>query len=203
MSEKFTVTKELVDKVIETVDAGLVIGMGIPKPSQMCVEAAVNYAMGLPHGDRPTCVSPVIRRLKINLNDRVWSWSWSGEGDKKVRAKGLRRLAVAQLGTADFTPEQNLEFAQRYAKAVLPPDKFENSYAADYAAQAERNLEDYRKLGFSKLFLDASLDYAGHATVYANSDSSMPLAEKAEIAVQILIDMKAPATDFIPEKEVA
>lgn len=39
----------------------------------MCVEAAVCYALGLPHGDEPTCVDEVIRRYKITLNDNKWS----------------------------------------------------------------------------------------------------------------------------------
>jgi hypothetical protein len=86
-------TREIAEKVRNTVDAGLVSGVGKPEPGQMCVEAAVCYAMGLPHGDNPSCVSPALRRLKIALNDKVWS-------SPLARAKGLRRLAVAQLGSA-------------------------------------------------------------------------------------------------------
>lgn len=44
-------------KVLEVVDAGLSSGVGNPIPGQMCVEAAVCYALGLPHGDDPACVS--------------------------------------------------------------------------------------------------------------------------------------------------
>lgn len=84
------ITEAIARKVVEVVDAGLVQGKGIPIPGQMCVEAAVCYAMGLPHGDNPSCVAPVLRRLKISLNDRAWS-------SNDARAKGLRRLAVAQL----------------------------------------------------------------------------------------------------------
>ena len=52
------ITQEIAAKVLEIVDAGLVGGVGKPVPGQMCVEAAVCYAMGLPHGDEPTCVAP-------------------------------------------------------------------------------------------------------------------------------------------------
>ena len=86
-------TREIAAKVVEVVDAGLVNGVGKPIPGQMCVEAAVCFAMGLPHGDTPSCVSPALRRLKIGLNDRNWS-------SNQARSKGLRRLAVAQLGSA-------------------------------------------------------------------------------------------------------
>ena len=86
-------TKELAQKVRDTVDAGLSKGMGNPIPGQMCVEAAVNYAMGLPHGDTPSCVGRAVRDFKIALND---SDAWTSNA---ARAKGLRRVAIAQLGS--------------------------------------------------------------------------------------------------------
>lgn len=51
------ITREIASKVLEVVDAGLVKGLGQPLPGQMCVEAAVCFAMGLPHSDEPTCVA--------------------------------------------------------------------------------------------------------------------------------------------------
>src|SRR5690606_13425965 len=88
MEAKFEITEGLVTKLLGVVDAGLVDGVGEPEPGKMCVEAAVCYAMGLPHSDKPTCVSPALRALKIRLNDSSWS-------SNEARAKGLRRLAVA------------------------------------------------------------------------------------------------------------
>ena len=87
------ITETVARKVLEVVDAGLVKGLGTAKPGSMCVEAAVCYAMGLPHGDNPSCVARSLRSLKIRLNDSAWS-------SNEARAKGLRRLAVAQLGSA-------------------------------------------------------------------------------------------------------
>ncbi len=101
---------ELARKVLSVVDAGLVKGMGIPEPGQMCVEAAVNYAMGAPHGDEPACVAPSLRRLKIRLNDAAWS-------SDKARAAGLRRLAIAQLGSAGVLDEK--QFAVRCAQLAI------------------------------------------------------------------------------------
>ena len=89
------ITKELAEKVLHVVDHGLVVGLGQPIPGQMCVEAAVCYAMGERHNDKPTCVDQYLSHLKIQLNDsKIWT-------SHKARAKGLRRLAIAQLGTKD------------------------------------------------------------------------------------------------------
>ena len=104
------ITRETALKVLEVVDVGLVSGVGNPKPGQMCVEAAVCYAMGLPHGDDPECVSRALRSLKIWLNDSQWS-------SDMARAKGLRRLALAQLGSRDVLDDR--EFARRVAELAI------------------------------------------------------------------------------------
>ena len=86
------IAEELVKKIISVVDEGLVCGRGKPIPGEMCVEAAICYSLGLDHGDDPGCVDECIRRLKIRINDACWP-------NKKARAKGLRKLAILQLGT--------------------------------------------------------------------------------------------------------
>ncbi len=106
MTNEFALTEPLARKVLEVVDAGLVAGMGQPVPGKMCVEAAVCYAQGLPHSDKPSCVAPALRELKIRLNDARWS-------SDEARTKGLRRLAIAQLGSAGALDER--EFAKRAA----------------------------------------------------------------------------------------
>ena len=104
------ITRDLAAKVLEVVDAGLSKGLGFQAPGQMCVEAAVCYAMGLPHGDEPSCVAPVLRSLKIALNDKPWS-------SPQARASGLRRLAIAQLGSAGCLDER--EFIRRVADYTI------------------------------------------------------------------------------------
>jgi hypothetical protein len=104
------ITEDVAKKVLEIVDAGLVQGVGRPKAGQMCVEAAVCFALGLPHGDDPQCVSRALRSLKIKLNDSNWS-------SKEARAKGLRRLAVIQLGSRDVLDDK--EFVKRVAKLAI------------------------------------------------------------------------------------
>ncbi len=115
MTSQIEITKDIAANVLKVVDAGLSNGVGNPKPGEMCVEAAVCYALGLPHGDDPGCVAPALRSLKIRLNDSNWS-------SKAARAKGLRRLAVAQLGSKDHLDEK--EFRKRvvdYALRVSVP----------------------------------------------------------------------------------
>ena len=90
--DTIAITKELAQKVKETVSHGLVKGLGKPKLGQMCVEAAVNYACGLPHGDNPSCVGKAVRSFKIRLNDAKWS-------SNDARAIGMLKIAIAQLGS--------------------------------------------------------------------------------------------------------
>jgi hypothetical protein len=92
MQNQHTLDESIARKVLETVDAGLVTGLGKQVPGQMCVEAAVCYAYGLPHSDKPPCVGSAVREFKIRLNDSRWS-------SDAARASGMRALAIAQLGS--------------------------------------------------------------------------------------------------------
>lgn len=82
-------------RVLAVVNCGLTEGLGEPNPGEFCVEAAVNYSLGYDHGDRPLCVDDDLSDFKIALND------CDGWANNKSRANGLRRLAIAQLGTVD------------------------------------------------------------------------------------------------------
>lgn len=89
----------LVQRVIKVVNRGLCDGVGQPKPGFMCVEAAVNYALGQTHNDNPPCVGVQPREAKIELNDKNWS-------SKKARARGLLAVAIAQLGSDTIDGEK-------------------------------------------------------------------------------------------------
>jgi hypothetical protein len=89
------VNESLAFKVLSVVDKGLSHGLGIREPGQMCVEAAVAYASGEEHNDQPTCVDETLALEKIALNDA------NGWTNGKSRARGLRRVAIAQLGSAE------------------------------------------------------------------------------------------------------
>jgi hypothetical protein len=100
------ITKELVAKIDETLSHGLSHGLGKPIPGQMCVEAAICYSLGLDHSDDPKCVDSAIRALKIRLNDSSWSSDFA-------RSKGMRNLAILQLGTVDNFDQK--EFVEKLA----------------------------------------------------------------------------------------
>jgi hypothetical protein len=102
-------TRAIARKVAELVSHGLVKGLGEQKPGAMCVEAAVCFAFGLPHGDEPPCVAPAVRAFKIALNDCDWSTD-------KSRSKGLQRLAIAQLGSSEI---DEMIFAKELALASV------------------------------------------------------------------------------------
>ena len=92
MKPTYILDEALAKRVIAVVSKGLSCGLGTPVPGSMCVEAAVCYAMNLPHGDEPTCVHADVRKFKIHLNDSSWS-------SNKARAEGMLRIAIAQLGS--------------------------------------------------------------------------------------------------------
>jgi hypothetical protein len=161
-----TITEAVASKVLATIDAGLIKGVGNPVPGQMCVEAAVCYALGLPHGDEPTCVSPILRRLKIRLNDKTWS-------STAARATGLRRLGLAQLGSAGAREENG--FLNRVAemtigkivpRALRSAAKLVPAHAERLEAEAARcETKPTKKSARSaqKAAYAASADYAAYA----------------------------------------
>jgi hypothetical protein len=102
-------TREIAAKILTLLDAGLTKGLGEPYPGKMCVEALVNFALGLPHNDQPPCVGDAVRRFKIRLNDSNWS-------SNQARAKGFRRLAIAQLGSNEI---DQVQFVKKLALATI------------------------------------------------------------------------------------
>jgi hypothetical protein len=215
------ITQEIAQKVLDTVNAGLVQGKGKPFPGKMCVEAAVCFAMGLPHDDNPPCVSPALRVLKIKLNDAGWS-------SELTRANGLRELALLQLGTAGVLDEK--EFIQRIALLVinkyLPPvlRKINLNQEADACEQAKDlvTARDAARAAATRAAYDASYAdaaraaraaaraadaaadaaydarYAAGGAVYVIACSSDDtLLRFAKDVAAILIDMEVPGVQWL------
>jgi hypothetical protein len=109
------ISEALVNKLLDTVDAGLVSGLGEPVPGKMCVEAAISYALGERHGDTPSCVAPSVRSGQVTLNDSHWS-------SPAARAEGLRRVAIAQLGSKGVIDERRYArvLVEQTIKVILP-----------------------------------------------------------------------------------
>ncbi len=166
------ITQEHATKVLSVVDAGLCHGVGRPEPGFMCVEAAVCYALGLPFGDDPECVSRALRSLKIRLNDSSWS-------SDKARAKGLRRLALIQLGSRDALDDKEfvnrvVELAIRKSvpialRAAASIHKDSNHKAALLAAadKCEKDGDKKSAQEANKIAADADAAYATAAYAYA------------------------------------
>src|SRR5208282_6286802 len=171
MSKQSEMTEVIARKVLKTVDAGLVGRLGFPVPGQMCVEAAVCYALGLPHGDDPGCVAPALRALKIRLNDAVWS-------SDQARARGMRRLAVAQLGSTDVLDET--EFARRIADHAI---RVSTPKAIRMAAMlvGEKDL-DALLAAARRCEVEGSIDAADAAADAANAANAVAYAAYAAYA---------------------
>lgn len=96
---------------------GLCSGLGKPD-GQMCIEAAICAALDLPHGDNPSCVEPAVRSFKIALNDSLWS-------SPQARAKGLRDLGIAQIGSKGVVDGKEFcSLLRKYTIQRLIPDLF-------------------------------------------------------------------------------
>lgn len=110
------ITREHAEKVLEIVDCGLIGGAGTkPVAGMVCVEQVVSMALGLPFTDHPdTCVHPAVSSFKRALNDKAWS-------SNKARAKGLRRIAVAQLGSNTIDGKKFHQALQRLTIQRIVP----------------------------------------------------------------------------------
>ncbi len=179
-----TYDEELGIKLLGVVDAGLCSGQGTPEPGQMCVEAAICYVLGQGHGDQPACVEPAVRSFKIALNDKPWS-------NKAARAKGMRRAALAQLGSKGVVgrkkfpailSEQTIRLIVPIAlraAAKLHKDKTHRDAlrAAAKACEQDGTQESSEKAGgIARAASSASSAAAAYAAASASSASSAAAA---------------------------
>jgi hypothetical protein len=164
------ITEKIAAKVLTIVDAGLTSGLGKPKPGEMCIEAAVCYALGEPHGDEPACVSKALRAFKIRLNDSDWS-------NRHARAMGLRRLALAQLGSAGSLDE--VLFVTRLA--ILAKKWAYDAARATAAARATYTARAATADDAARATADAAAYAATYAagTAYAADDAADYAADYA------------------------
>ena len=196
------VNRTLAKKILELVDTGLCKGLGKAEPGNMCIEAAVCYAMGLPHDDKPPCVHPYVRQLKISINDCEWS-------SNAARAKGMRRLAIAQLGTADTLngEEFNKRIVHLVLTASLPRALRHAASVHPYKAHAEK-LEFHAKQCEGLKFGDSKAANAAANAAKAADAAHAAARDKelsifAEEVVQVLIKMKAPGCEWLDLTEAA
>jgi len=192
-------TREVAIKVNRLLSHGLVKGMGVQEPGKMCIEAAVCCALGLPHSDDPACVSRAVRSFKITLNDANWSGNIA-------RAKGLQRMAVAQLGSDGIDESLFVkELALSCVRKIVP--------IALRAAARLQNTEHCEKLNAEALKCEAatvdnmkdaaySAARAAGAAAYSAADAADAAADEvlslmAECGVEALIKCKSPGCEWL------
>ena len=157
MTSKPLIDEQLCSKVIKMVDKGLTRGQGSPVPGQMCVEAAVCYAMGLPHSDSPPCVGPAVRSFKIKLND---SQIWPSD---QARASGMRKLAIAQLGSDQIDQKEFSKYVVLETIKRILPLVLENGFGKEAdECRKVTNLEEAK-----------TASAAARDAVYATADAAL------------------------------
>jgi len=178
----------------------------------MCVEAAVCYALGLPHGDNPDkCVAQSVRVAKIVLNDSFI--------ENKARTKGLRKLSILQLGTyevldeVEFTARVTLLVINKYLPPLLRKESLNKeadaceqardlkearavAAMAAMAANAAFNAADAAKAAVRTANIASAVNAAVNAAAVA-ADSDKVLTEFAEDIAQILISMCVPGVKWL------
>ena len=221
------ITRETVQKILSLFDLGLRSGLGSGKPGDMCIEAVICNVLEGRNADDPKCVSPVLRSLKIRLNDSSWS-------SNHARAQGMKRLGIAQLGSAGFLDESEfikrvcglvirrvVPGAFRVAASVCKNDKHKAAMIAKAEAleqfPSEKHSREARPIlleakapaDAAYAAADAAAADAAAYAAYAAADAAAAafkkkseardksLATFCEWVVQILIDMNAPGCQWL------
>ena len=193
------ITKQLCQNALCIIDRGL--SNGIQSDGKVCIEYAISIASGTPEDkDGPTCVHPSLRSFKINLNDGYIY------DDEAHRAKVLRRIGIAQLGTNKgfswvkfskaLTKWQD-EFVANWNEANVPKVAVTktqraivlnalNTLDSDDLSDAASVLEDLNSEAVSFTAADDLL-----------SDYPEKIDDYVEGIVQILKKMKTPGSKFL------
>lgn len=194
-------TQKIAEKIIHLCSFGLVKGLGEQKEGKMCIEAVVNFALGLPHSDNPPCIGEEIRKVKIALNDCDWS-------SNDARGKGMRKLAVAQLGSNELNQEEFLKlFRLKSTQKILPfliqehynSLKEKDEKLLEYKNKFEQlqQFDDKLFREFINKYYDYDYDYYYYYIyIYYNySDEFFLLI--ADCILLVLVELKSPGCQWL------
>jgi hypothetical protein len=198
-TNNFDVTTFDVAKFDLLLERGLSRGLGATS-GQMCIEAAICHTLGLPHNDDPQCVAESVRCFKIALNDSNWS-------SPQARAKGLRDLGLAQLGSKGIVSDKDfVTILSRKVIQVLIPKLFRQIFTnqecldvanrcetegTSTAAIAAANAASAASAAYSAAIAAAysaaiaaanAASYASYATAYAAYAAASAAASAASAA---------------------
>lgn len=174
-------------RVLTIVDQGLISGSGERELGQMCVEQAVSFAYGEFHTDHPTCVASELAGIKIDLNDEGWD-------DEQSRAAGLRRIAIAQLGsrgkfkTTTFWLHVN-DYVGKFVRDHFIAEVMKCKNVREMTAATEN------ACGVPPDFKSRSRCIEAFNAMGFSDDKSLALT--AEAYVQACIKMKLPGTKYL------
>ena len=169
MNERIEITEELVKKINNLLDQGLVHGLGQAIPGQGCVEAMICLAFGLPHSDDPICVNKAVRSCKIRINDSRWS-------SNEKRGQALKKIAILQLNTKDSITDELFWNALKHE--LDSKDNQTRKWSA-YAAAADADADANADAAADAAAADADADAAYAADADADADAAAAAAYAA------------------------
>jgi len=182
-----TPTRDHAIRILELLSYGLVKGKGIPIPGNMCVEAAVCLALGLPHGDNPPCVGSEVRKFKIELNDNDWTTTIA-------RARGMRELAIAQLGSDKLDQRAFKDLIWFKFGTQIQPLIWH--YLATKAGKAKR-LEFADKMEHSKTLEECLAHAYAHAHTHAHAHDYAHAYDYAHTHASVLKELNSPGCQWL------
>jgi hypothetical protein len=186
-------------KFDEIISRGLCRGKG-NRNSQMCIEAAICTALDLPFSDDPECVARSVRQYKICINDKKWS-------SPEARAKALRDIGVAQLGSRDVV--DGVAFSKRLAELtiqVLIPTLFRERFPDNPVCLAAADLCEKKPTSANARKAQA---YAADAAAAADAADAAYAADadakhtdkylllSVSLAMQVLRELKSPGLAWL------
>lgn len=187
-----------VAKYDEILARGLCSGKGALS-DQMCIEAAVCLLTDERFDDHPSCVDPYLVTFVINLNDSSWS-------SPEARAKGLRNLGLAQLGTNGMfdqwkfrdliLPKLREKMVPELAKdlkvteAYLRAEGGETKLWVWTAKAAVRSLDNRSPIYFAQGCQAAWHLYENGSVAERTNDKYLMMA--ADLAVEVLREANSP-----------
>jgi hypothetical protein len=118
------VNKKIAQKVVKLMQYGIPIGTGTPEKGKMCIEHIISYVYGIPNNFHPKCVGKKVNQSKIDLNDCNWS-------SNKVRAEGMAKIGIAQLGSVNIDQDEYEKELQIELNKIILPFLMENQKDKD------------------------------------------------------------------------
>lgn len=178
------ITKGMVQALLDYCKKGFCHGAGEISDGQFCVQQAVNMAttLGEEIGDDPDCVHKKFCGLGIALNDLEF---WSSD---KARAKGLQRLAVAEMGTEEWDGEKIRKFKTLFRKRLgIPPGLATAeiaSIAQFYFENEKENDATYTKVANIAADIIKELGSPGAEFLYLCDEKPMSRQKRVALAMK-------------------